>query len=164
MKWLSLDSSVNGVISPTDKTCKWQYGIKMVRSAYWSSAEKTPVKQSMKCKVCLNFPMSFFSPKSDRPPRRGIWWPRMVLSWVQLTWFQMYPPVEASSGQEQYIRPAWHLVSLWVSLTFGQMYTPSRGPVDLSSDVPPGRGIWWPRMVLSWVQLMRAQMYPGRGI
>ena len=39
---------------------------------------------------------------SDIPPCRGIYWPRAVLSWVQLTWGQTYPPVEASIGQEQY--------------------------------------------------------------
>ena len=49
------------------------------------------------------------------------------------------------------------------------MYTPHQhlvvrsgidlGPVDLSSDVPP-RCIYWPRVVLTWVQLTSAQMYP----
>ena len=34
------------------------------------------------------------------------------------------------------------------------------GPVDLSSDVPPGRGIQQPRTVLSWVWLTWAQMCP----
>ena len=48
------------------------------------------------------------------PPSRGIWWPRVVLCKVSLTfsgngkaiekaaYSQMYPPVEAPSGQEQY--------------------------------------------------------------
>ena len=50
------------------------------KSAYWFFVEKTSVKQSMKCKVCSNFQM------------------------------QMYLPVEASSGQEQYfIRSALHI-------------------------------------------------------
>ena len=53
----------------------------------------------------------------------------------------MYPPVEASSDEEQYyIRSTWHLQP------------------DISrSDVPPSRGIWWPRLALSsngwWVQI-----------
>ena len=56
-------------------------------------------------------------------PGRVILWPRVVLTWAQLTWAQMYPLVEASSGHEwYYIRSAWHLVNLWVRLTFGQMY------------------------------------------
>ena len=47
----------------------------------------------------------------------------MVLHQVRLTFGQMYPAPEASSGQEwYYFRSAWHLVSLWVRLTFGQMY------------------------------------------
>ena len=54
-----------------------------------------------------------FALKSDGPPSRGILWPRVVLTWVQLTWGQMYPLVEASCGQEwYYIRSAWHFVSL----------------------------------------------------
>ena len=63
-------------------------------------------------------------------PSRGIWWPRAVLCKVILTcksqtWNEFkiadadVPPVEASSGQEQYyIRSAWHLVMHRVSLTF----------------------------------------------
>ena len=31
------------------------------------------------------------------------------------------------------------------------------GPVDLSSNVPPGRGIWWPRLVLCQVSLTFGQ-------
>ena len=47
----------------------------------------------------------------------------------------MYPLVEASSGQE------WYEV----------------GPVDLSSNVPPSRGISWPRAVLHQVSLTSGQ-------
>ena len=36
----------------------------------------------------------------------------------------------------------------------------SVGPVDLSLDICPGRGIYWPTVVLSWVQMTWAQMYP----
>ena len=51
---------------------------------YWYFIEKPSVKQSMKCKVCSNFQMSFFH-----------------LS-------QMDPPVEASGGQDQYkVRSSW---------------------------------------------------------
>ena len=50
---------------------------------------------------------------------------------------QMFPPVEASSDQEQYyIRLAWHLQ-----------------PDVPSSDVPPNRGIQWPWAVLHQVSL-----------
>ena len=38
---------------------------------------------------------------------------------------QIYPPVEASSEEDQYyIRSAWHVVSLLVRLTWAQMYPP----------------------------------------
>ena len=75
-----------------------------------SFIEKTSVKQSMKCKVCSNFQM------------------------------QMYPPVEASGGQEQYyIRSSWHVEECNCQCS-GQ------------SDVPPSRGIWWPRAVLHKVR------------
>ena len=82
---------------------------------------------------------------------RGIWWPRVVLCQVSLTCtvrckvsltftvrhtqIRCTPLVEASGGQEwYYIRSAWHLQS------------------DIPrSDVPPSRGIWWPRVVLHHV-------------
>ena len=48
------------------------------------------------------------------------------------------------------------------------------GPVDLSSDVPPSRGLCWPRVVLTQVSLTFGQplgqadlwsdIPPGRGI
>ena len=59
----------------------------------------------------------------------------------------MYPLVEACSGQEQYyIRSAWYLVKLWSGWSLLRCNT-------------PGSGIWWPRVVLTWVQLTWAQMY-----
>ena len=81
------------------------------------------------------------------------------------------PLVEASGGQEEYyIRSSWLWVILQVRLTFSQMH-PIRG-IQLSRAVkckvnltfyrmqlrrqltvrctPFGRGIWWPRAVLSW--------------
>ena len=55
------------------------------RLSCWSFVEKTSVKQSMNRKACSNFQMSF-----------------LHLS-------HMYPPVEASSAQEQYyVRSALH--------------------------------------------------------
>ena len=85
---------------------------------------------------------------SDVPPSRGIWWPRVVLHWVSLTFGhpfgQMYPLVVASSGQEwYYVRSAGHLVNLWVRLTFGQMYL----PVEASS------GQEWYLLMSSWPEL-----------
>ena len=57
------------------------------------------------------------------------------------------PLVEASSGQK------------WYSVRSGRP----------ELRLPPGRGIWWPRVVLLqvslWVRLTFGQMYPpGRGI
>ena len=76
---------------------------------------------------------------------RSAWY--WVSIWVRLTFSQMYPPVETSSGQEQYyIRSAWHLVRLWSGWSLLRCNT-------------PGSGIWWPRVVLTWVQLTWAQMY-----
>ena len=53
-------------------------------------------------------------------------------------------------------------------------YGTKLGPVDLSSDVPPGRGIWWPIAVLHQVNMTFGQPLgqadlwsdgpPGRGI
>ena len=92
--------------------------------------------------------------QSDVPLGRGIWWPRAVLHQVSMTFWrdafekiekpadsQRYPPVEASSGQEQYyIRSSWHLEECnWEG--------------TLQSDVPLDRGIWWPRAVLHQVIL-----------
>ena len=40
---------------------------------------------------------------ADLPSSRGIWWPRVELTWVQLTCthiLQIYALVEASGGQE----------------------------------------------------------------
>ena len=88
--------------------------------------------------------------------------------------FSDVPPVEASSGQEQYyVRSAWHFEEcnwegskqsdvplgrgIWwpgavlcqVSLTFGKPL----GQGDTPSDIPPSRGVWWPRAVLCQVSL-----------
>ena len=66
-------------------------------------------------------------------------------------------PVQAFSGQElYYCRSAWHVISLWVRLMFCQMYTPPLAP--MSPQCPPGRAIWWPRMVLILVQLISAHV------
>ena len=65
------------------------------------------------CKVImtLGYALGQADIQSDIPPSKGIWWPRAVLHkvimiwailWVRLTFSQMYPPVEASDGQEQY--------------------------------------------------------------
>ena len=62
-------------------------------------------------------------PRSDVPPNRSIWWPRVVLLQVSLTF-----TVRCKS--------AWHL----------QSGMPR-------SAVPPSRGIWWPRVVLHQVSL-----------
>ena len=122
-------------------------------------------------------------------PGTGIWWPRVVLPWVPLTWAHVLlsamnclefsrvvcnrlssfficnpsvppdtlvsppAPVEASSGQEwYYCRSAWHVISLGVRLMFCQMY-PHPSPLNA-----PGRGIWWPRVVLTWVSLTWAHV------
>ena len=63
----------------------------------------------------------------------------------------MYPLVEVSSDQDQYyIRSAWHLQSGVRSLDiYSQTYPAQMYP-------PPGRTIWWPRMVLTSVQLISA--------
>ena len=56
--------------------------------ADWSFVEKTcEAKHEMQS--VLKFSDVLFALKSDRPPGRGILWPRVVLSWVQLTWAQM---------------------------------------------------------------------------
>ena len=117
---------------------------------YWSFLENTSVKQSMKHKVCSNFQRSFLHLSQMDPLieassgqsgtmlglvalsldvphqyRHMVTKSGTKLGLVDLS--SVVPPVEASSGQEQYyIRSAWHLVSLWVRLTFGKMY-PSRG-------------------------------------
>ena len=61
--------------------------IKIGKLLVFCRNEKTSVKQSMKCKVCLNL--------ADLPPSIDIWCPR-----VELTLGQIYPLVEASGGQE----------------------------------------------------------------
>ena len=96
---------------------------------------------------------------ADIPPSRGIWWARAVLHKVSLTFtimhqgwldilsMQMYPPVEASAGQEQYyVRSVWHLVMHQVNLTF------------LACRHMPSTGIWWPRAVLPKVILTFCRM------
>ena len=76
---------------------------------------------------------------------RSAWY--WVSIWVRLTFSQMYPPVEACSGLWQYyIRSAWHMVKLWSGWSL------------LRCNIP-GSGIWWPRVVLTWVLLIWAQMY-----
>ena len=64
----------------------------------------------------------------------------------------------------------WTPQASQVSLTFGQPL----GQADLQSDIPPGRGIWWPRVVLHQVSLtfglsvgqadIQSVVPPGRGI
>ena len=62
------------------------------------------------------------------------------------------PPVQACHGQEwYYCRSAWHVINLWIRLMFCQMYPPSHYPICPLNA--PGRGIWWPRVVLTWVAL-----------
>ena len=60
---------------------------------------------------------------------------------------QIYPPVEASGGQEQYyVRSSWHSEACnWESS--GQ------------SDIPSSRGIWWPRALLHKVSLTFTVMH-----
>ena len=143
-----------------------------------SSFVKTSVKQSMKHKVCSNFQMSFLhlsqmdSPVyealgqvdifvrslgladlwSGVPPSRGIWWPRVVLHQVSLTFGQplgqVYPPVEVSSSQAWYY--FWSFGSGWpvvrctpIDDTLGQVdiFVRYLDQADLWSDVPPHTGI-----------------------
>ena len=48
------------------------------------------------------------------------------------------PPIEASTSHEQYyIRLTWH-------------FTECNWEGSWEPEVPPNRGIWWPRAVLSW--------------
>ena len=72
---------------------------------------------------------------------RGIQWPRAVLCQVILTFGQ---PVSQADLQVDVLPWQRHLVA-----TTGTKL----GLVDLSSDVPPGRGIWWPGAVLHQVSL-----------
>ena len=45
------------------------------------------------------------------------------------------------------------------------IFVRSLGQADLWSDIPPGRNILWPRVVLLQVRLNFGQIYaPGRGI
>ena len=94
-------------------------------------------------------------PLTPMPPSRGIWWPRVVWTWVHLTWahvlssvvfnrppwiFKSTPssPVQASNAQEwYYCRSAWHLVRLWVRLMFGQMYPHPSPLCPLNAPPPP---------------------------
>ena len=103
-------------------------------------------------------------------PSRGIWWPRVLILWVCLTFGQPLvrctpipytpiAPVEASSGQEwYYFGSAWHLVSDWVRLTFGQMY-----PLCPLVEAYTGQELYyfespW-HLVSLWVSLT-FEMYP----
>ena len=71
-------------------------------------------------------------------------------------------PVQACSGQEwYYCRSAWHVISLWVRLMFCHMYPPSP---PYAPSVPPGRGIWWPRVVwtcipLTWAHVLLSAVF-----
>ena len=68
-------------------------------------------------------------------------------------------PVQASSGQEwHYCRSAWHVISLWFRLMFCQMYPLPYPPTPMSPQCPPGRANWCPRMVLTSVQLISADV------
>ena len=107
---------------------------------------------------CTPYPIT---PMPSIPPGRGIWWPRIVLTWVPLTWAHVLlsavfnrpswvfkstspPPVQASSGQEcYYCRSAWYVVRLWVRLMYGQMYSPISSPLcPLNAPIPtPSKGI-----------------------
>ena len=69
----------------------------------------------------------------------------MVLCWIPLNWAQMNASVETSSGQECFKS----MSSVYNRLSRVFWCTPSRG-------------ISWQRVVLSWVQLTWAQMYPQK--
>ena len=65
------------------------------------------------------------------------------------------PPEEESSCEKwYYCRWAWHVTSLWVRLLFCQIY-PS---LPNTPSMLPGRGIWWPRVVLTEVLLTWAHV------
>ena len=126
---------------------------------YWS------VMQESNPKWVQNF-------RQDVHPSRGIW-PWAVLHKVMVTFWSMQlrmqwtvrcTAIEASGGQEQhYVRSAWHLQSC-IRLAWHFEH----------ADVPPGRAIWWPRVVLPkviltlWRMQLRMQWTvrctPSRGI
>ena len=81
------------------------------------------------------------------PPGRDIGWPSVILLLVRLTFGQIYPQTKTSCGQVWYYSGSgWHLVR-------------SSGQVDLWLDVPPGRDILWPSMVLLWVRLTFGEIF-----
>ena len=100
------------------------------------------MKQSMEMQSVFKFSDVLFALKSDGPhPGRGISWPRVVLHQGSLTFGQPLGQTDLWSDVPPWY---WHLmVKSGTNL----------GPVDLSSDVPANRGIQWPRVILTWVQL-----------
>ena len=96
--------------------------------------------------------------QSDVPPSRGIWWSRVVLHKVSLTFTVMHQvsltfsayrhtPIEASGVHKQYyLRSSWHSEAFNWECS-GQ------------SDIPPSRGIWWLRVVLHKVSLTFTVMH-----
>ena len=134
--------------------------------------------------------------QSDVPPSRGIWWPRVVWTWVPLIWphvllsaidhlqfstvlcnrlssflicnpqcpTPLLPPdtplpvrhLVAKSGTtsgEHDMSPACG--SGWCFVRCTPSLTPNP---HMSPQYPHGRAIWWPRMVLTSVQLISAHV------
>ena len=109
---------------------------------------------------------------ADVPTSTDNWWSRPVLCQVTMTCsgmqlrIQMYPPVEASAGQDQYyVRSFWHVEEC----NWEGRCTP-----------PPSTDIWWSRPVLHevtmtcwgmlcqaimtcWGMQLRFQIYPHYG-
>ena len=81
------------------------------------------------------------------PPGRGIWWSRVELPKVSLTFSGNAIEKTAYSQTNSHSRGIWwpRAVLCKVIMTLGYPL----GQADIQSDIPPSRGIWWPRAVLS---------------
>ena len=86
-------------------------------------------------------------PATPRLPDTPCWPPDTL--WCPYTsagpWHPLLPEQKSRCQKWYYCRWAWHVISLLLRLLFCHMYPyPPSCPLNA-----PGRGIWWPRVVLT---------------
>ena len=132
--------------------------------------------------VWSDVPLTPYTPLM--PTGRGIWWPRVIQTWVLLTWAHILlsavfnrpswvfkgtppPPVQVSSGQEwYYCRSAWHLVRCLVRCTPPPASPPSAPHphykhLVAKSSTTSGQLDIWSAFGSCWPVYMRVNLVPA---
>ena len=92
------------------------------------------------------------------PPGRGIWWPRVLLTWIPFTWAHVLLSAVFNRLKFSRIlcnRPSWFFkCHLLMPLT---PLCPSMAPLMPHPTLTPRTGIWWSRVVLLQISMTFGQ-------